>query len=229
MSTELKTDVWPVRGSRRQFMAATGFSMFTHGVWVPAILLFFHYGRGLPIAGTGAAMTLGGVASLVACSLLGVLEYAAFWAVDLLRGATWAVIAALAVAALLFTVSSMFSDVLPNAMVYDFAPERTSGRHSALITAGWSLAGVFCPMIYTALLDWHHVAPWVFSIVLCGLGAALFRSMARGISPHPAEAEGGGVSGSGVNRLAVGGFRASVAGVGGVEGSPSCGVARRGS
>jgi Major Facilitator Superfamily len=51
--------------ARRWFIAVAVFGMVGHGVWVPLMFLFFTQGRGLPLAGAGTAVTVGGCAALV--------------------------------------------------------------------------------------------------------------------------------------------------------------------
>jgi hypothetical protein len=51
--------------ARRWFIAAAVFGMVGHGIWVPLMFLFFTLGRGLPLAGSGTAVTVGGCAALV--------------------------------------------------------------------------------------------------------------------------------------------------------------------
>jgi hypothetical protein len=51
--------------ARRWFIAVAVFGMVGHGIWVPMMFLFFTLGRGLPLAGSGTAVTVGGCAALV--------------------------------------------------------------------------------------------------------------------------------------------------------------------
>jgi Major Facilitator Superfamily len=51
--------------ARRWFIAVAVFGMVGHGMWVPLMFLFFTLGRGLTLAGSGAAVTVGGCAALV--------------------------------------------------------------------------------------------------------------------------------------------------------------------
>jgi hypothetical protein len=51
--------------ARRRFIAVAVLGMVEHGMWVPLMFLFFTLGRGLPLAGAGTAVTVGGCAALV--------------------------------------------------------------------------------------------------------------------------------------------------------------------
>jgi hypothetical protein len=51
--------------ARRWFIGVTVLGMVGNGIWVPLIFLFFTLGRGLPLAGSGTAITVGGCVALV--------------------------------------------------------------------------------------------------------------------------------------------------------------------
>ncbi|MBO0884330.1 MAG: hypothetical protein J2P17_29180, partial [Mycobacterium sp.] len=51
--------------ARRRFIAVAVLAMVGHGIWAPLMLLFLTVGRGLPLAGSGAAVTIGECAALV--------------------------------------------------------------------------------------------------------------------------------------------------------------------
>jgi hypothetical protein len=54
-----------VLAARRRFVAVAVLGMVGHGIWVPLMFLFFTLGRGLPLAGSGTAVTVGGCVALV--------------------------------------------------------------------------------------------------------------------------------------------------------------------
>lgn len=51
--------------ARRRFIAVAVLGMVGHGMWVPLTFLFFTLGRGLPLAGSGTAVTVGGCVALL--------------------------------------------------------------------------------------------------------------------------------------------------------------------
>jgi Major Facilitator Superfamily len=51
--------------ARRSFIAVSALGSAVNGIWAPLMLLFFTLGRGLPLAASGTAVTVGGCAALV--------------------------------------------------------------------------------------------------------------------------------------------------------------------
>ncbi|MBT2423889.1 MFS transporter [Streptomyces sp. ISL-22] len=104
---------------------------------------------------------------------------------------SWAVVAGLILATLVYTVAEVVGTPPSNVLSVSLAQEHIRGRYLAAFQLSWTIGGALAPVVLTALLDVGPAWPWVFLAVASVLAVPLslgLREPSAEPEPEPAPA-----------------------------------------
>jgi MFS family permease len=82
----------------------------------------------------------------------------------------------LAVIVAIYTLGELIHAPTATSLVASLAPDNLRGRYLAMISLSWGIAQTVGPALFTGLLAWNDLAPWVATALIAIAGGLLARS-----------------------------------------------------